>query len=201
MDSEARRAFVADSEGTIRVYQTADGKVLGEIRSNPPTIESRLITLNTQIAEQEKAPSDKLPSLPELKDSIKRWTAAQINTRALSAAREALENAQTIEQHQLDFTHSAAEITSHADALNQKRNEREQLSRMSEAHPAGEIQDELKATLMALDIRITLELEMLQQAENTLVVEAQTIDRIAPVATEKKIESLLLTTSYIKALE
>jgi chromosome segregation ATPase len=45
LDVESKRAFVADSEGTIRAFETTEGKLVGEILSNPPTIEARLRAL------------------------------------------------------------------------------------------------------------------------------------------------------------
>ncbi len=36
LDSEGKRAFIADSQGIVRVFQTADAKAVGEIHSNPP---------------------------------------------------------------------------------------------------------------------------------------------------------------------
>jgi mono/diheme cytochrome c family protein len=50
LDAEGKRAFVGDARGTVLVFNTADGKALGEIQSNPPTIEARLQTINSQIA-------------------------------------------------------------------------------------------------------------------------------------------------------
>ncbi|MES2657869.1 MAG: c-type cytochrome domain-containing protein [Verrucomicrobiota bacterium] len=55
IDSEGKRAFVADSQGTIRVYQTEDAKAVGEILSNPPTLQARLETLAAQITTQQQA--------------------------------------------------------------------------------------------------------------------------------------------------
>lgn len=54
-DAEGKRAFVADALGTIRVYQTADAKPTGEILANPPSIETRLTRIETDIAEKESA--------------------------------------------------------------------------------------------------------------------------------------------------
>lgn len=54
-DAEGKRAFVADALGTIRVYQTADAKPVGEILANPPSIETRLTRIETDIAEKESA--------------------------------------------------------------------------------------------------------------------------------------------------
>ncbi len=55
LDSEGKRAFIADSQGTVRVFQAADGKAIGEIQSNPPTIAARLETLTAGISKQEES--------------------------------------------------------------------------------------------------------------------------------------------------
>jgi len=201
LDSDAKRAFIADAEGVIRVIQTTDGKRIGEMQTNPPTIESRLITLKIQLAEQEKAPSDKLPTIPALQDSLKRWTSAGINTRALAAHREAEEKALVTEEQQLSFTRSAAAIAAQATVLNQKRNQREQLANHSTNGLSPEVSAELKATLSAADLRISLELEALRKAEDASVSVGQTIDQNAPIATAKRVESNALKTTYRKALE
>ncbi|MEO5716054.1 MAG: c-type cytochrome domain-containing protein [Luteolibacter sp.] len=201
LDAEAKRAFIADSEGVIRVIQTVDGKQSGEIRANPPNIESRLVALRTQIAEQEKNPSDKLPPLPALQDSLKRWTAAEINTRALTTRREADEKALLTEEQQLNFTRVADTITTQANVLNQKRNQREQLANTPTTGLSPEAVIELKTTLAAADLRISLELEALLKAEEETVSTAQTIDQNAPVAAAKRIESDSLKSAYHKALK
>lgn len=54
LDPEAKRAFVGDSRGTVLVFNTADGKALGEIPTNPPTIAARLQTIDNRIREQEQ---------------------------------------------------------------------------------------------------------------------------------------------------
>lgn len=290
LDSESKRAFIADSEGVIRVFQTADGKPLGEIRANPPTIETRLIALKTQISQQEQtittaektladrnsardaarhalaeaekahnqaieiqkaaeagAPQNpnegtakiaadalariqttdqaippfrtaletaeksvaeataafdtsKAPLQP-LRDSVKRWSAAAINTRALASRREAEENALKTDDHQLNFTQSAEAITTQANALNKKRNEREQLANQLQPALSTETHAELEATLGAIDIRISLELEALQKLENEAISIRQSIDQTAPLAHQKKQEFDSFLSAYRKSLE
>ena len=55
LDAEAKRAFVGDARGTVLVFDTTDGKALGEIPTNPPTIAARLQIIDTRIREQEQA--------------------------------------------------------------------------------------------------------------------------------------------------
>ncbi len=201
IDTDAKRAFVADSEGVIHVIQTGDGKSAGEFYANPPTIDSRLITLKAQIAEQEKTPSDKLPTLPTLHASLKHWTAAQINTRALSTRREAEEKALATEEQQLAFTQFAQAITTQSTVLNQKRNQREQLETRLTSNLSSEATTELKATMTALDTRIAIELDALRKAENDVATVSQSIDQNAPIASAKRTESITLEKAYHKALE
>ncbi|MES2440136.1 MAG: c-type cytochrome domain-containing protein [Verrucomicrobiota bacterium] len=201
LDFEARRAFVADSDGTVRAYQTSDGNALGEIRTNPPTIESRLTSLKRQIAESETTPSDNPAPLAALKNAIRKWSAAEINTRVLVADREAGEIALATEAHQLDFTRFAGVVTTRVGMLNQKRNEREQLASLPIARLSKEIESERQATLVALDISISLEAEALAKAENDLITLARTIDGIAPDAALKKREVSALSADYHHALQ
>jgi mono/diheme cytochrome c family protein len=201
LDFEAKRAFVADCEGVVHVYQTSDGKPVGEIQANPPTVESRLVALRTQISQQEKSPDEKSPPLAALKDSLKRWTAAEINTRAISAHREAEENALATDENQLNFTRSAASIAERAEVLNKKRSQREELANLDKSGLTAEIAAEVDATLTAVDIRISMELEALQKAENDTLTAAQAVDGSAPLATHKKREFESLSGAYHKALE
>jgi Planctomycete cytochrome C/WD domain, G-beta repeat len=53
LDAEGKRAFIADAQGIIRVYQTSDSAALGEIQANPPTIETRIQAINQEISSQE----------------------------------------------------------------------------------------------------------------------------------------------------
>jgi WD40 repeat protein len=75
LDSDAKRAFVADSQGLIRVYQTSDSALLGEIRCNPPTIETRLQSLALELLKQTPDPS--------LQARFQYWFSAAINTKAI----------------------------------------------------------------------------------------------------------------------
>lgn len=55
LDAEAKLAFIGDANGIVHVFVTADGKKLGEIPANPPSIETRLHTISAEIARQEAA--------------------------------------------------------------------------------------------------------------------------------------------------
>ncbi|NQX01008.1 hypothetical protein HQ447_10135 [bacterium] len=53
LDAEGDRAFVADAQGLIRVFQTSDAAPLGEIQANPPTIQVRLQSLAAEFGRQQ----------------------------------------------------------------------------------------------------------------------------------------------------
>jgi len=49
LSSDGGRAFVADYRGTIRVYETGEGKPLGEFTAAPPSIDSRLAAMDADV--------------------------------------------------------------------------------------------------------------------------------------------------------
>ena len=85
LDFEGKRAFVGDVEGVIRVFDAADGKPLGELPSNPPTVAVRLERLDAQLAELAKAQPPDPAKIDPLKAARKRWGAADILTKTLGA--------------------------------------------------------------------------------------------------------------------
>jgi hypothetical protein len=66
LDAEAKTAFIGDASGMVLAFNTADGKKLGEIPSNPPTIDSRIQTITANITTQEQALTKANQSLVEL---------------------------------------------------------------------------------------------------------------------------------------
>lgn len=195
LDAEGKRAFVADAQGCIRVFETADGKAVGEILANPPSIEIRLQNL----AKQASAEPDKSASLNA---AIKRWSAAAINTKAIATRHQADESAVTLDASQLNFTRSADKITFQAVALNQKRNEREQLAKQLETSGlAPEIAAEIEATLAAIDIQIARQRDAFHQAENETLGQRDSIEQLAPLVHGLNAESISLRKSYLEQLK
>jgi hypothetical protein len=253
LDSEGKRAFVADSHGTVRVFQTADAKCVGEFQANPPTIAARLETLSAESAKQEQATAaaekaaaeashardtarqiladaeknhlqavephktaldaaektltqttaeleNARSALADIKAAHKDWTAAAINTRALTASRQAEESALTIGEQQTHFTKASDSISIKSNALNLKRSEREQLAiHLTQSDLQAEILEEIKATLTAIDIRIAREAEELAKAENETLELRDKIEHTAPLAHQKQIEAISLREAYLKA--
>ena len=203
LDSEGKRAFIADAQGTVRVFQTTDAKAVGEIQANPPTIETRLQTLTAEIDRLEKSTTvNPTPSLPSLKSAVKRWTAAAINTKALATRREADESALTLDNLQTDFTKAADAVMIQSNALNAKRGESEQLDKYLQNNKlTTEITEELEAISVAINIRISQELDALVRRENEILQQREQIDRTAPFAQQKQMEAISLRDSYTKAQE
>jgi mono/diheme cytochrome c family protein len=54
LDGDGKRAFVGTAAGLVHVFLTADGKPLGEIPGNPPSIDTRLSEINQAITDGEK---------------------------------------------------------------------------------------------------------------------------------------------------
>ncbi len=199
LDSEGKRAFVADAQGRIRVFQTTDGKGVGEILANPPSIETRLQTLAAEIA---KLAATEPAKLAPLKAAAKRWSAAAINTKALASRRQAEEFAITLDSSQLSFTQSADKITFQASALNQKRKQREQLAKqLKTSGLSGEVTAEIEATLHALEIQIARQRAAFLQAENETLHQHDSIERLAPLVHRLNAESISLRKSYLEQLK
>jgi hypothetical protein len=105
---ETNRAIAADWTGAIRVWDANEGKLLGELTSNPPTLESRLATAEKAVADQTAAQQPLLVAYQQTEaatnklkadlaaaqqaatDSLKRMEAAIAKT---AAAKEALSKA------------------------------------------------------------------------------------------------------------
>ncbi|MBO09982.1 MAG: hypothetical protein CMJ68_04390 [Planctomycetaceae bacterium] len=69
---ETKRVIAGDYSGVVRVFNAADGKVIGELSSNPVTLEQRLVTAN-QLVVTTKAENDKQQAaLKVAQDAVKK---------------------------------------------------------------------------------------------------------------------------------
>jgi WD40 repeat protein len=204
LDAESKRAFIADAEGTIQVFETATGKHLAEIQANPPTIESRLITLKKSISAAGKSTTgkdDPQSELTILNRSLKHWAAAAINTRAHTTRHEAEESADATHEHQDHFTLAAEAITHQTLVLTKKRSEYGRLANRPTTELSDQAQAELQATLAAVQIRIGIELEALMTSEKELLTLHESINQSAPIAQQKMEDLQSLIAAYQKALK
>ncbi len=202
LDFESKRAFIADAQGVIRVYQTSDGKTVGEIHANPPSIEMRLQKLASQIESLEPKASEEsvTTQLKALRISQNLWSAAAINTRVLATRRLADEQAIKVEESQLDFSQLAAAVTTQAEILNEKRASANSLLRQREQTLSSEVLAEIEATHAAIQIRIDQEAVKLQQAEAAVMANREKIEKSAPLAHRNHREFQQLKSAYLQAL-
>jgi hypothetical protein len=202
VDWEGKRAFIADARGSVRVYQIADSKAVGEFKANPPSIEVRLQSLAAEITkkEQENQPSNK-ESIDHLKLSLKKWSAAAINTKALATQRDSEASIALLDETKQSFTHFADTITNQAAVLNNSRIDRDEFLSIIDQAKSPERKAELQAALAAIDIKMTREKELFEQAENETIRLRETIETSAPIAHQKSVEAVRLKEEYHKALE
>lgn len=92
LDVESKRAFVADAVGTIRAFETTEGKLVGEILSNPPTIETRLRTLADKANNHQQVVAKAETTAKERADALANAT------KAVAEAEKA--HKQSVEIHQ-----------------------------------------------------------------------------------------------------
>lgn len=207
IDHSGKRAFIGDALGVIRVYQTDDGKPLGDIPTNPPRIDERLRMIRQEItaAEQAAAATPEDPAakkLESLRAALKHWSAAAINTRRLDTAANAAAQAVQLEQLHDEFTAGAAKLGTQAEILARKRAEREILeSRTDTTGWSPEARDELAATLAAIDAVIDREAQALRHQEQLFGQTGSRIDSTAAATWTGKAEAEKLRAEYFKALE
>jgi hypothetical protein len=198
VDFEGKIAFVADAKGTLRAWQTADGKALGEISTNPPAIATRLASFDKEIA----AAADKPETVAQLATARRKWAAAGINAQALASRAEAEKRAAELLAAQLDFRDAAAATTAQAAVLHRKRAGRDDLARLlARTAPSDGHRSELEATLIAIDLRLARELETFASLQARQQELRQRIETTAPPAQRQTDRTRDLLAAYRQALQ
>ena len=205
IDSEAKRAFVADASGTVRVYQTADPKWVGEIQANPPTIATRLQRLTAEIAAHEQSPVTGEPraqELAKLQSGLKRWSAAAINTQAITLRKEAAQQLLALEEDQSDFVKASKEVAIQSAAINNQFHKQENfINSLIKKELPVKISEEVEATLVAIKMKMAQDFEAFQTAQTRLIDSRETIEQTAPAAYRMAAEAELLRAPYLRALD
>jgi WD40 repeat protein len=289
LDPEGKRAFLSDAQGSVHVFETSDGKKVGEFQTNPPSIATRLqnlaIELNNQeqstsslnavvkersaardaarqaladaektrgqavqihqaaktgaeqtpgdgthkieadalarvqlteqailqlqaaLASAEKATAEAIANtdsanlvLGNLNSKVKRWSAADINTKFLRSRREAAESTGDLDENCQTFTKATDDVTIQANNLNTRRSAREQLMRqLMKNDDSPEVALELRATLEAIDTRISMDADRLAEMESEMLARRQSVESIAPIAHQKLIHMATLQQDYANA--
>ena len=198
----------AAREGAAKDPTEPNQRLAAEALSRIPAQEAKIPPCHSALAAAEKALQETLAtrdstkaSLDGLQASLKKWSAAALNSRALATQQEAENNSLVTEEHQLNFTQAAQAYTLQANALNKKRSDREQLANILKDHPTPETAIEVKATLNAIDIKITQQSEALQQVKTKLISLRDSIEQIAPLATSKREEYESFKFAYLEQLK
>lgn len=197
-DGEGKRAFVADSQGNIHAF-SAEEKGSAEITAfptNPPTIESRLITIANRIRES-KAEEE----IAQLKDQEKHWNAAAINTRVLHTTAETQALAGRGEEDIDGFLQSLAAVDAAVASLNEKRGQRDGFANTIESENLSEIhREEATATLLSLDASVKNLTDALREKEDAITNARQSADTTLSTYHKAKNEERKLRDAYVKAL-
>lgn len=141
IDVESKKAFVADALGTIRAYDTSEGKPAGEILANPPTIETRIKTLADRAGTQKQRLADA-------------ETAAKQKATALEAARKALADGENSLKQSREIANAAKAGADKAkqelDARKQARQkQRDEINQLAEAKKAAQADTDAKRAALA----------------------------------------------------
>jgi len=171
---------------------------------HPATIATRHQQPAAQPATLAKAAPTDAAKLDALKATRKRWSAAEINTRALAAATTAAANVQQAATQFETFTAAAAALTASADQLNAKRAERRQFATVASQRqppPAPEIQAEIDATLAALDAVINRHRETHLRLEREALGHRTTIEQSAAPFQTTVTSARSLRQAYLDALK
>ena len=99
------------------------------------------------------------------------------------------------EDSQFAFTKAAANLAKQAEILNRKRGQRHAFATTTDS-PSPAVRAEIQATLAAIDISITRELEIYQAAEISLLQIRETIDPNAKLAHEMELQAQALQQAY-----
>ena len=133
LDPEAKRAFVGDVHGKIHVIQVSDAKIIATRRNHPPSIATRLASLEKKIAQH---PQELAALQDRLKQSQQQAEQAQGSVHETQALVSQKQQAAAQQQAQLDQAKRDLEATRKQKQL--KVTEREQTMAAHTASPAVE---------------------------------------------------------------
>lgn len=140
--------------------------------------------------------------LQHLRTQEKLWSAASINTHALSAATQSAELTLASEDQIDDFRSATIALDSPTQALRAKRKQRNKFAhQLDSTKLRGRHLEEANATLQALNASVKNLEDNLRDAENALTSFHQKIANTQRKLSEVKKQSKLLHESYLQALK
>jgi len=141
IDLESKKAFVADALGTIRAFDTTEGKPAGEILANPPAIGTRIKTLVERAGTQKQRQVD-------AEAAAKQKTAAvEAARKALADAENALKQSKEIAQAAKAGADKAKQELDARKAARQKQ--RDEINQLTEAKKAAQADTDAKRAALA----------------------------------------------------
>jgi len=191
LNYEAKRAFVADSQGVIRVFQTSDSAQIGEIHCNPPTIETRLKNLALEIFKN----TGKSNNI-----SFKFWISAAINAKAIETRNQAAQSEIWLGESQDRFLESNEKLSFKTNVLNEKRSQRQHMQALLEKNPPAEVAAEIQAILGALDFTVREAFEAQGECEAEQLGLRDAIEEAAPITQQTQASAASFEDAYKKAL-
>lgn len=190
IDSEAKRAFVADSQGLIRVFQTSDSVQLGEIHCNPPTIETRLQSLALEMLKN----PDNTKNI-----SFQRWFSAAINTKAIETRHQAVSSESQLGESHDQFLQSSQQLLIKTNDLNERRSQRRKMEALLTKNPSADVATEIQATLEVLDFKVEQAQMALRASETEHMEIRETIEQAAPITHEIRMLATSFEETYRRA--
>lgn len=153
------------------------------------------------LAEASTAHDAARANLEPLHLASRKWQAAEIHTRALAIEQEVVSADALLDEDLSKFSELAASVATLSDTLNKKRAERAALAALDVHMMSPQSLDELKATLAAVDIRISQHVEALASAEQATLAARAKIETESPPIASKKHEARDLKKRYFQMLQ
>jgi mono/diheme cytochrome c family protein len=198
LDFSGNRAFVADHEGLIQVFQTTDGNPLGTMTSNPPTIAQRLIALSAEFEKQKSKPDIDA----HLSDAFNHWTAAAIHTRAICMRLEADQSSLSLLEMATSFTDAAIKHSIESSALSRLHRECEQLEGLLKSPSIDPLtRIEIHATHQAVMTRTRQQFEQTFEIEKQILEQRENFDAAAAQSHRLDFDAIALKKSYMNTAQ
>jgi len=206
LDFENKRAFVGDALGTIRVYETADGKPVGEILANPPSIETRIKNLTDRLNNQDQTIAAAQAKAGELAKAVEVAKAEAANAQAvLQKAKEAHQTNQTgsdqakqkLEAHRQTIANHQAEIT----RLSGERTAAQAQVEAQRAALAALPEDQRNGTGLAAAEQQTQQISAQITTHEQAIAEAQKADPALASAADSAAKAAAESVKQIKPVE
>lgn len=188
--ADGSKVFVGDYNGEISVWHAAEGKRLGSMPSNPPTISNRLATLREQIRSHPEETST-------LQQKQEFWLAAQVNANAIKKRAEAGQLASEFDILATDYAAAARELEQRRAAVNEVASRRLPFARALAEKPTDPaLTTEIASVLDTLEYRLFQRRADLTESGRKLVALSRRIDKASPARVAADTDARRLRARY-----